>query len=160
MTGKSFFNQFCRRFLFFPLFSVVTRFQRVSQLAFHTVSQIGLNYRHKAFLMCGKSVQEGDRLPWVTFEDGDNFLSLQNLNWQLHIYGVAQDQLYDASASRGFVLNVFPWNEQAQKRGLKKDALYLIRPDGYVAFIGFDQNIKHLDFYLNKEGIKTFIAKA
>ncbi len=160
MTGKSFFNQFCRRFLFVPLFSVVTRFQRVRQVAFYTVSQIGLNYRHKKFLICEKSVQEGDRLPWVTFKDGDNFLSLQNLNWQLHIYGLAQDQLYDISTSRGFVLNVFPWNEQAQKRGLKKDTLYLIRPDGYVAFISRDQDIKNLDFYLNKEGIKTFIAKA
>jgi len=33
-------------------------------------------------------------------------------------------------------LNVFPWSERAAKAGFARDAVYLVRPDGYVGWTG------------------------
>jgi 2-polyprenyl-6-methoxyphenol hydroxylase-like FAD-dependent oxidoreductase len=103
-----------------PLFF---RFRRVRRLLFHTVSQIGIRYRDSA-LSAGQAgdVHGGDRLPWT----GTNFDALQSLDWQVHVYGEARPET-------DLPLHVFPWSPEAERAGLKRNAAYLVRPDGYVA---------------------------
>jgi hypothetical protein len=36
-------------------------------------------------------------------------------------------------------LYVFPWNAEAKRAGLKRNAAYLVRPDGYVAVAGLPE---------------------
>jgi hypothetical protein len=97
---------------------------------FRTLSQIEIEYRTSE-LSSGRAgdVHGGDRLPWVP----DNFAALASLQWQAHVYGAARDGLGDACRSLGLAINVFPWSDAARRAGLERDALYLVRPDGYVA---------------------------
>jgi 2-polyprenyl-6-methoxyphenol hydroxylase-like FAD-dependent oxidoreductase len=105
---------------------------------FLTVSQTGVHYRRSA-LSAGSagSIKGGDRLPWVEPAKGepaipDNFAPLTALEWQAHVYGVASQEIQTTCRARGLALHQFAWNTHARKAGLKRDALYLVRPDGYV----------------------------
>lgn len=91
---------------------------------FRTVSQIGIRYRHSP-ISEGKAgrVHGGDRLPWIP----DNFLPLRSLSWQAHIYGEAPANLPDVPP------HVFPWSDAAARAGVKRGAVYVVRPDGYVS---------------------------
>jgi hypothetical protein len=79
-------------------------------------------------------VHGGDRLPWVETGPGcDNFAPLTSLSWQLHVYGDARPDVADVCAALRLPLHVFPWQQRMQRAGLVRSALYLVRPDGYVA---------------------------
>jgi hypothetical protein len=76
-------------------------------------------------------------LPWVRLDSGqDNFEPLTSVAWQVHVYGEAQRALSDACAELRVPLHVFAWKTQMGRAGLQKDALYLVRPDGYVGLAG------------------------
>lgn len=133
------------------------RFEPMREFLFRTVSQIGVNYRHSR-LSEGASeyLEGGDRLPWVSLPGGrDNFAPLTSLAWQVHVYGELRGGVEEACSEIGLALHVFPWQESMHATGIDRAALYLIRPDGYVALA--DQLADHavLRQYFRKRGIKT-----
>jgi 2-polyprenyl-6-methoxyphenol hydroxylase-like FAD-dependent oxidoreductase len=111
------------------------------RLLFRTISQVNVNYRRSS-LSRGRagSIYAGDRLPWVKTEDSeDNFLPLKSLDWQLHVYGDVTQEVQSLSMERKLPLLVFPWRPVMKQSGLRRNALYLVRPDGYVA-VAIDRN--------------------
>jgi hypothetical protein len=58
---------------------------------------------------------------------------LTSLDWQVHVYGDADPDLIALCRDRSIPLHVFAWREDRQSAGLRRDAIYLVRPDGYVA---------------------------
>jgi hypothetical protein len=127
------------------------RLRAFRELLFRTVSQTQVNYRNSALSegAAGK-VRGGDRLPWVRLDSGqDNFEPLTVLGWQVHVYGEAQRALSDACAELRVPLHVFAWKTEMQRAGLQKDALYLVRPDGYVGLA---------DAAANAEGLRRYFA--
>jgi FAD binding domain-containing protein len=125
----------------------------VRRLMFRTLSQTAIHY-HVSDLSEGRAgdVRGGDRLPW-TGSDPDNFAPLQSLDWQVHVYGSATQPLSECCASRGLRLQVFPWSEGAERAGLARDAMYLVRPDGHVALADPLQNPARLTRYLDAHGM-------
>src|SRR5271154_2811336 len=116
-----------------PLF----RFAAVRRFLFRTVSQTMVNYRHSS-LSNGRAgeVHGGDRLPWVEISaDGglDNFAPLSSMDWQVHVYGDAAPDLKTVCDARRLPLHIFPWHHEMVRAGLHRNAIYLVRPDGYVA---------------------------
>jgi hypothetical protein len=69
----------------------------------------------------------------------DNFAALKSLDWQLHVYGEAAPEVRALSLEQKLPLHVFPWRTEMKQSGLRRSALYLVRPDGYVA-IAADRN--------------------
>ena len=116
--------------------------QAVRRLAFRTVSQTAINYRGSA-LSEGRAgrVRGGDRLPWVPLDTSDhgadNFTPLMSLERQVHIYGDAVPEIRAVCAERHLALHEFGWQPAMERAGLRRDALYLLRPDGYVALAAF-----------------------
>jgi 2-polyprenyl-6-methoxyphenol hydroxylase-like FAD-dependent oxidoreductase len=105
---------------------------------FRTISQTAVNYRGSS-LSEGRAgrVHGGDRLPWVPADVGgvnpDNFTALGSLAWQVHVYGEVAPEVAAACGERGLPLHVFRWRPEMGRTGLRRNALYLVRPDGYVA---------------------------
>jgi hypothetical protein len=85
------------------------------------------------------TVHGGDRLPWVQTEvngvDADNFTPLTSLDWQVHVYGDAAPEIQTVCQKRALPLHVFPGRPEMGRIGLRRHAVYLVRPDGYVALV-------------------------
>jgi 2-polyprenyl-6-methoxyphenol hydroxylase-like FAD-dependent oxidoreductase len=111
------------------------RLAPVRRFLFRTVSQIGVHYRHSPLSVGGAGgVRGGDRLPWVQTGPGhDNFAPLASLTWQVHVYGEPRRGLADACADLRLPLHRFAWQPDMRRAGLRRAALHLVRPDGYVA---------------------------
>jgi hypothetical protein len=107
---------------------------------FRTISQTAVSYRGSG-LSEGRAgtVHGGDRLPWVQTEvngvDADNFTPLTSLDWQVHVYGDAAPEIQTVCQKRALPLHVFPWRPEMGRIGLRRHAVYLVRPDGYVALV-------------------------
>ena len=111
------------------------RFAATRRFMFRTVSQTGVNYRDSR-LSTGRAggVQGGDRLPWVEglSHGADNHAPLTSLDWQVHVYGEAARDIEAICKERALSLHVWPWRPEHGRAGLRRDSVYLVRPDGYV----------------------------
>jgi hypothetical protein len=130
------------------LMPAVMRLRAARRYLFRTVSQTMIEYRRSA-LSAGSTgrVWGGDRLPWA----GDNFAPLGALEWQAHVYGSAPRPLIDACRELDLPLHVFPCSERMQRAGLARDALYVVRPDGYVGLADPAANPERLKDYVRKQ---------
>jgi 2-polyprenyl-6-methoxyphenol hydroxylase-like FAD-dependent oxidoreductase len=139
--------------------SNVTRFEAAREYMFRTVSQITLNYRGGP-LSLGKAghVHGGDRLPWASVDGRDNFDSLNAMVWQLHVYGSASDELTAWCDAHGLPLHVFDWAPEHEKAGLTRNALYLLRPDSYVALVDASASPEAVERYCADRGIRLETA--
>jgi len=135
----------------------VVRFEAAREWIFRTVSQITLNYRGKG-LDRGHvgPVHGGDRLPWVKSGDSDNYEALKRVGWQVHVYGVADPALAAWCVDRGVPLQAYPWAPAFEAAGLREDALYLIRPDTYVALAQERQAPQAVDRYFEETRIRPW----
>jgi 2-polyprenyl-6-methoxyphenol hydroxylase-like FAD-dependent oxidoreductase len=125
------------------------RLPPVRRFLFRTVSQIGINYRHSP-LSAGAAgaVHGGDRLPWVQTGTGqDNFAPLASLTWQVHVYGEQRRGVAEVCGELELPLHLFAWQPEMRPAGLLRAALYLVRPDGYVALADPHANPERLRAY-------------
>jgi hypothetical protein len=134
------------------------RFAASRRALFRTVSQIEINYR-RSRLSLGRAgrVHGGDRLPWVPMDGAgaDNFAPLKSIDWQVHVYGDAHQEVHAMCARRKLALHEFPWRREMIRAGLERDAVYLVRPDGYVALARAGAAVEVLGSYLDARGIVT-----
>lgn len=155
ITNTGLLGKLVRDMFLASIFPFLTRFTLFKKYLFKTVSQININYHHST-LSKGKAgaIQGGDRLPWVHDEGFDNFKSLEYLDWQIHIYGKATQKFKQSITHLSLKLNEFPWNKSAANAGLKENAVYLIRPDGYVGYANVLQESEGLESYLSTISMK------
>jgi len=134
--------------------SRVVAFKPFREFLFRTVSQVNVNYRRMP-LSAGSAgrVHGGDRLPWVHGGNPDNFAPLTAMAWQVHVYGRAGDSLVRWCTERGLPLHVFPWSAACGAAGLRRDALYLLRPDTYVALVDAAGKAQTLERYFTARAI-------
>jgi 2-polyprenyl-6-methoxyphenol hydroxylase-like FAD-dependent oxidoreductase len=128
------------------------RLGAMRRLLFRTVSQTQVNYRDSS-LSAGAAgrVHGGDRLPWVELGSGeDNFAPLTSLKWQVHVYGEAANGVREACAELRLPLHIFGWQQGMRRVGLQRGALYLVRPDGYVALADPRADTARLRQYFDK----------
>jgi hypothetical protein len=136
-------------------------FGAMRRLLYRTVSQTEVNYRGSP-LSAGQvgSVHGGDRLPWVKIMDADNFAPLTTLDWQVHVYGEATNELRKICADHVLPLHMFPWRDDMTRAGLVRNAVYLLRPDGYVAVSEFQFQVGRVAEYLDAHHIASLAAPA
>ncbi|HEV2985716.1 MAG TPA: FAD-dependent monooxygenase [Vicinamibacterales bacterium] len=147
------------------LIPLLFRFATVRRFMFRTVSQTGVNYRGST-LSEGRAgtVHGGDRLPWVKVGlngvDGDNFTPLTSLDWQVHIYGDAAPEMRAVCAGRTLPLHVFPWRPEMGGTGLRRNAVYLVRPDGYLALVDPKGSAAAVTSYLDARKLTPALPSA
>ena len=133
---------------------ILFRLPPFRRFMFETLSQFGINYR-TSWLSVGTAggVHGGDRLPWVQVSpEQDNFAPLTSLEWQVHVYGEARPGLTEACAEFQLPLHLFTWQPAMLRAGLQRGALYLIRPDGYVALADSQADPERLRRYFAERG--------
>ncbi len=149
LVAKGVAGELARRVLVPLVFSVALRVPMTRHEIFRTVSQTRIHYPDSP-LSVGKAghVHGGDRLPWVGPGLG-NFAALRSLDWQVHVYGEMASEL--SSVCRDLHLNAhqFAWDQRAHDAGFARDAMYLVRPDGYVAMATPEQSADRLKEYLS-----------
>jgi 2-polyprenyl-6-methoxyphenol hydroxylase-like FAD-dependent oxidoreductase len=137
------------------LFPRAIAFEAVREYIFRTVSQITLNYRNGP-LSVGSAghVHGGDRLPWVPIDGKVNFEPLAAMTWQVHVYGSASAELVTWCTGHDVPLHVFDWRSEHEAAGLARNAIYLLRPDTYVALADASGALDALDRYCADHGIR------
>ncbi|HEV2700891.1 MAG TPA: FAD-dependent monooxygenase [Steroidobacteraceae bacterium] len=132
---------------------VLFNFEATRQYLFSAVSQITIAYGDSA-ISEGEAgeVHGGDRLPWVPGANGDNYRTFAAIGWQVHVYGSAGADLVQWCQAHDVGLHIFPWQESHAAAGLKRDAMYLLRPDTYVALAAPQQDAQHLQHYFADHG--------
>ncbi len=137
----------------------LVQFGWAREFLFRTVSQIMINYRQSPLSQgSAGQVRGGDRLPWVAGDGDDNFSTLATMTWQVHIYGSASAALARWCFEHQVALTVFEWGEEAKRAGLARDALYLLRPDTYVALADASGSPEALDRYFAERGLRLIGA--
>ena len=132
----------------------------VRRFVFRTVSQIAVNYRGSSLSsgMAG-SVCGGDRLPWAgpVVGDGgvDNYACLESLDWQIHVYGEPAAAMESVALRHGIALQVFRWRQRMATAGLRCNAAYLVRPDGYVALADAQGSAAAMAAFLERNQISS-----
>jgi 2-polyprenyl-6-methoxyphenol hydroxylase-like FAD-dependent oxidoreductase len=145
-----------------PVAHLLFRLTAVRRFLFRTVSQTGVNY-HESPLSEGAAgpVRGGDRLPWVeTGPNEDNFAPLTALAWQAHVYGEPRPGVAEACAELGLSLHRFAWRPEMRRSGLTRGALYLVRPDGYVALADPGGDPERLSRYFTSRGLPAASRRA
>jgi 2-polyprenyl-6-methoxyphenol hydroxylase-like FAD-dependent oxidoreductase len=154
VTARGPFVDLLRTRLAPPLLAQMTRLEAMRSYLFRTVSQINVNYRgSKLSRGMAAQVHSGDRLPWVMVDGQDNLTSLCELNWQVHVYGKPDADLVAWCQAREIPLHLFPWRDAYEAAGLERDAVYLLRPDGYVGVAEMSGSVMVLEDYCADLGL-------
>lgn len=131
------------------------QFAAMRRMMYRTVSQIAIQYPQSS-LSHGPTgtIDGGQRLPWVKFQnpvdaETDNFCGLSSMDWQIHCYGDANSALKAMCCDRGIELHVFPWESSMKKAGLKRKAVYVIRPDGHIAIVDRKGDTERVSSYID-----------
>ena len=99
-------------------------------------------------------IKGGDRLPWAPVTGADNFDFLATMSWQVHVYGAAPREIEAWCTEKRIPLHVFEWHREHEAAGLVRDALYLLRPDSYIALVAPVGTAAALESYFADRGIK------
>ena len=80
--------------------------------------------------------------------------SVQNMDWQVHVYGDIEEAFAAGCRELSLPFRIFDWSEVAENAGLKRDAAYLIRPDGHVALASSAQSVAKLRAFVDRLGLR------
>ncbi|MBV4465049.1 2-polyprenyl-6-methoxyphenol hydroxylase-like FAD-dependent oxidoreductase [Pseudomonas sp. F-14 TE3623] len=134
-------------------------FEAAREFMFRTVSQTTLNYRGMPLSEgVAGHVHGGDRLPWAHDGEGDNFESLKNPSWQVHVYGDTSDEMIVWCTEHHLPLQVFDWRPVFETVGLARNGFYLLRPDTYVAIADYSADPKVIERYFRDREIRPFFG--
>lgn len=157
ISGPGIGRRIARTILFLYVIPRLLRFSATRKIVFRRISQAFVSYG--ASRLSQGSVGEikgGDRLPWVVFDDGvDNYMPLQSFEWQIHVYGGAEESLRDAAKAADVTLYEFECTARVEKAGFRRNACYLVRPDGYIATAETDPHGKTLSALLSRFKVST-----
>ena len=140
------------------LIPAAASFVPAREYLFRSAAQITLNYRGGP-LSIGSAgqVHGGDRLPWVSAGGENNFAPLAAMEWQIHVYGAASEELTRWCAAHNLKLHVFGWESVCETAGIAQNALYLLRPDSYVALADPSGSPAILERYIAQQQIKLSV---
>jgi len=146
VSAKGSFATWVRLHLVPVVLPILFRFDSFKRLMFRTVSQISIRYP-QSFLSSGRTgkLKGGDRLPWV--ESVNNFEPLVSRQWQIHGYGHPTPELNKLLSEKKIPLYIFEWGPEVKTAGYLKDAIYIVRPDGYIGLTEGTGNIAKIAQY-------------
>lgn len=141
ITGEDFRGHLLRNWALPHIMLFVVRLLGLGPMIFRKTSQIEIEYCASHLSHNGKSVHgsatAGRRLPWVELlgeysQGRDNYASLDAKAWQARVYGTVSAPVKLELQEKKIPLSLYSWTPQAEKVGLARNVLYLVRPNGYT----------------------------
>jgi hypothetical protein len=83
-----------------------------------------------------------------------NTVLLAEPSWQVHVYGNASQKLSDWCQAHHLPLHVFEWRDDHAAAGFSRNAIYLLRPDTYVALAEDSGSPEAIEAYFKNTGIR------
>ena len=139
-----------------PLFaSLIYSFGSTRSALFRIISQTMLEYHHSPLSKgdAGK-IRGGDRLPWLAPEGYDNYVPLREMTWQIHILGTATKELVDWCEAHAIPLHNMAWKQEYADKGFAENAVYLIRPDTWIAMVDQQGRLSAITDYFTALGFE------
>jgi 2-polyprenyl-6-methoxyphenol hydroxylase-like FAD-dependent oxidoreductase len=159
MVGEDLRGELTRQLVAPLVFFAGTRF--LPHVLFRRISQVQIQYRDSP-LSEGKAgkIVGGDRLPW-TGPEIDNYAPLRSLDWQVHVYGTPANAIRETCDLLQLPLKTFAWASAMRNAGFARDAIYFVRPDGYVA-LAADQSqaAETIKAFVSQHGIRAISRRA
>lgn len=136
---------------------LISRFQAARQEVFKKGSQLVCSYKDSPLSQSAEissTVHSGDRLPWAKNDATDNYSTIKDISWQVHVYGNFDPDLDRWCRSQNIQLTVFSWDTLHGQVGFKREAVYLLRPDQYIAGVFTnDSAASKLEHYFTERGL-------
>jgi 2-polyprenyl-6-methoxyphenol hydroxylase-like FAD-dependent oxidoreductase len=135
------FGWLLRNFLIPYVMPFVANILNLRYFLYGMVSQTAIEYGPSDLSQSNAGKQlAGKRLPWIERAYGaagkdDNYVLLNGVGWQAHVFGEIGKGENDVLGNAGVPVHLFPWNLEAQKKGFKQNAVYVVRPDGYIGLV-------------------------
>ena len=133
------------------------RLHRIRQIAFRTISQIGIRYPESPLSETETQFPDnaphaGDRFPWLRLKfsanapEEDFFARLDDTRFNLILVGQSAPDAFPQELNGLLITHEVPvqWNEQELARaGIPNPSFYLLRPDCYIGLAGtrFDPSV-------------------
>ena len=148
--------------------------ERIRQLAFRTISQIGIHYRGSPLSQETAEPRRdapvaGDRFPWLQLRLGpkqpaaDLFAQFDDTRFNLLLFGQTAPASIPGGAADLILTHVIPADpandRELARAGIPMPSFYLLRPDGHIGLAGaaFDPGL--VQRYLTERlGLGTFGA--
>jgi 2-polyprenyl-6-methoxyphenol hydroxylase-like FAD-dependent oxidoreductase len=133
--------------------------QRVRELAFRTISQIGIRYPESRLSQTLGALPKdapaaGERFPWLNLRAGDLFQQLDYTRFNLLLIGQpapSADALGLGDLVRVHLIANEPANAAELARAhIRAPAFYLLRPDGHVGLAGTRLDVEALKRYMSE----------
>jgi 2-polyprenyl-6-methoxyphenol hydroxylase-like FAD-dependent oxidoreductase len=147
--------------------ALAMRSRRARELAFRTISQIGIRYRtsplsHNLAALGGAAVRAGDRFPWLHLRFAsaqaaeDLYRRLEDTSFNLIVIGQPLTSMpIPFDDMRVHAVADDPDNDRVlAQAGIGKPAYFLLRPDGHVALAGVRLEHGEVERYLEERGIR------
>jgi 2-polyprenyl-6-methoxyphenol hydroxylase-like FAD-dependent oxidoreductase len=159
VVGDSLFDRTLRTTLMPRLVPELLNIEWLRVQWFRVISQTRIEYRKSALSQgAAGAIHGGDRLPWADGPDGGNFAPLSSLDWQIHVYGNARSDVRAMAGARAVPVRELPADGATLRARIEEDALYLVRPDGYVALAQTRQDAVGLQRYFERFALKGCAA--
>jgi 2-polyprenyl-6-methoxyphenol hydroxylase-like FAD-dependent oxidoreductase len=148
--------------VFARVLALAMRFRRIREIAFRTISQIGIRYPDSALSetlpgLPRAAPRAGDRFPWLRLKltasgpAEDLFERLDDTRFTLVLIGQPAFPALPGELLRTLVLPPDPANDRELARvGIPRRAFYLLRPDGYIGLAGVGLDAAALTGYLSE----------
>jgi 2-polyprenyl-6-methoxyphenol hydroxylase-like FAD-dependent oxidoreductase len=130
---------------------------------FSFLSQIAVNYRNSSFVEeypvisnHSGNVQAGDRLPYIELANGSNTHDfIRGFEHHMLVLGettpAQQTQLQEICSGYNLKLETLPQEPSLSKKlSIKQSTIFLVRPDGYIAYRGAITGLNEFESYLQR----------
>ncbi|MEJ7498473.1 monooxygenase, partial [Staphylococcus warneri] len=74
--------------------------------------------------------------------------------WQIHIYGKLTQELKQFAYDSQLPIYHIPWVTQMSQKDIQRDAVFLVRPDGYISVATNSYDVEPLKQMIEKYHIK------
>ena len=137
------------------IFPTLLHLDILKKKLYKTISQTAIHYKHSD-VSTGNygNIAGGDCLPWIHIDSIDNFEPLKSRTWQIHIYGKLTQELKQFAYDSQLPIYHIPWVTQMSQKDIQRDAVFLVRPDGYISVATNSYDVEPLKQMIEKYHIK------